>query len=436
MGVIATIVCFLLLFVCLKSTHGGLTNPFVLYFALWSLILSFSMMHLYGMYVPSDKTYVLITLMNCFFFFGGTVRLPRKKVYTTQCCAIALNEKIIFILAFIGIVFKFINFVEAFQNILNGAQWWQVRQAAYAVYGSEEAGNSLFREILENVIVIPFTNIAIPISAYLFFREPKRLMTKMMVTYFVLSTVLDSISGGGGRLGYIYIAGCYIYSFLMLDRQVVKQIYVKYRRKIILISIILGGVLIMITVYRVGIDNLFRQVYTYFGMTPALLDVNLKLNEHPQYTFGLLTLFGFHTYIFRFLNVVGLDFLIPRIYEISYEYLLNGNTFKQVGFGTANAFVSPVYYFYLDGGVLFVVIASFAFGVILSNCFRKVRINMNEMNFCYYTLMMNGVFLTFIRIQTAVPAFVISFFMVKFLMTKKISKIGIAIEENETKKRS
>ena len=178
-------------------------------------------------------------------------------------------------------------------------------------------------------------------------------------------------------------------------------------------------VLVFVTIFRVGVNNVFRQIYTYFGMTPALLDVNLAGMEYAERTFGLLTLFGFHSYIFRFFSMIGIQWIVPEAYERAYQYLLSGNTFKQVGFGTANAFVSPAYYFYLDGGIIFVIFASFIFGVIVSNAYYSIRKNLNIKTFCIYSLIMNAVFLTFIRIQTVIPSFVISIFLVLILVNKR-----------------
>ena len=89
----------------------------------------------------------------------------------------------------------------------------------------------------------------------------------------------------------------------------------------------------------------------------------MKALENSQYTYGMLTLFGIHSYIFRFFGIIGFE--LPDIYNVAYQYVLNANLFRQVGFGTANSFVSPVYYFYLDGGVVFVILASTVVGCLI-----------------------------------------------------------------------
>lgn len=420
MGIISTLISFILFLICCVSTKDRIKNPLVFYFALWTMILGFSSMHLYGMIIPSDKTYCIINTMNICFFLGGLVKMPRKKAKILSKQEIECNERWFFILLIISIVFKSFGFFSALQSIASGAQWWQIRQSQYILYGTDPSSNSLMWEVIENVVVNPFATLLIPISAYLIFRAPNKRITRIANCFTILFTIMDTVSGGGGRLGYIYLIGCYIYSFLFLhDRQKIKNIYKKYKRKIKKILFVSLTVLVFVTIFRVGVNNVFRQIYTYFGMTPALLDVNLAGMEYAERTFGLLTLFGFHSYIFRFFSMIGIQWIVPEAYERAYQYLLSGNTFKQVGFGTANAFVSPAYYFYLDGGIIFVIFASFIFGVIVSNAYYSIRKNLNIKTFCIYSLIMNAVFLTFIRIQTVIPSFVISIFLVLILVNKR-----------------
>ena len=114
--------------------------------------------------------------------------------------------------------------------------------------------------------------------------------------------------------------------------------------------------------------------------------------------------------------MMGFDFLVPEIYDSCYQHILNAEVFKNLGFGVGNAFVTPIYYFYIDGGYLFVCLASLFFGGYI-NRFHKVFVNnINIKSFTYYALIMYGVFLTFMRIQTCIPGYWLSFLMASFLL--------------------
>lgn len=420
MGIISTLICLALLLLCVASTKDGLKNPFVLYYTLWTGILFLSSLHLYGMYVASNKTYFLITLTNVFFFCGGLVKLPQKSGYIEKNREISLDTKSLCFFIAVSIIIKVMDFYDAVKKLNSGMELWQLRQDSFSVYDSSAGGFLI--EVIRNVLVSPFNNIAIPLVAYMIFREPNRKVAKILTIYLILSTCMGIVSGGGGRLTYIYIGGSLIYSFLFLDKEKVRTVYRKYKRKIVFLSILLICALALFTVLKVGAENIFRNIYVYFGMQPTLLDVNLHELEGEDYTYGMLTLFGLHSYFFRFLDAVGLNMLIPKVYLTAYQYLLNANTFKQVGFGVANSFVSPTYYFYLDGGIAFVIFASFFFGVVISNSMRVIRKNMNIKKFCFYALIMYGVFLTFMAVETIFPQYILTFFMISFIFRKKQKK--------------
>ena len=114
--------------------------------------------------------------------------------------------------------------------------------------------------------------------------------------------------------------------------------------------------LIIITLYttiRTGPGKLIKQTYTYFALPPTLLSEWLPQIKNTEYTYGMTTFFGIHSYCFRVLETFKLKNMIPEVYERAYKNILNAEQFKDVGSGKSNAFVSPVYYLYLDGGYSF-----------------------------------------------------------------------------------
>ena len=120
-----------------------------------------------------------------------------------------------------------------------------------------------------------------------------------------------------------------------------------------------------------------------------------------------------------------MDSLVPQIYNDTYLYITNAEIFKEVGYGVGNAFVTPIYYFYIDGGYFFVCLASMFFGYIVSEIFERFERNINIKSFAIYSLVTYGVFVTFMRIQTAIPAYIIAFIFIEILFKKnKIKSNG------------
>ena len=95
----------------------------------------------------------------------------------------------------------------------------------------------------------------------------------------------------------------------------------------------------------------------------------------------------------------------------------------QLGFGVGNAFVTPIYYFMIDGGIPFVCLASLLLGIITKKIYKYTANNNNIKNFVLYALIIYGIFLTFIRIQTVIPSYIISFiFAVLILGENQLNK--------------
>ena len=230
--------------------------------------------------------------------------------------------------------------------------------------------------------------------------------------------LLSSIAGGGGRLGYIYYFGCFLLAFFNIYKsdKISEQTKRKYK-KIVLTILGIGFLLVVaLTIFRTGKGNFIKQVYTYFALPPTLLSIWLPQIKEVEHTYGLLSFFGVHSYFFRTLETIGLSNLVPNIYNDVYTHILNAENFKNVGYGVGNAFVSPIYYFMIDGGYVFVCIASYFFGLLVSNLYRKLNENINMKKFVIYCLITYGVFLTFIRIQTAIPAYIISFIITYLIL--------------------
>ena len=135
----------------------------------------------------------------------------------------------------------------------------------------------------------------------------------------------------------------------------------------------------------------------------------------------MLTFFGIHSYIFRGLKTVNMGFLVPEVYNNAYNYLLKAEDFVQSGMGAANAFVTPIYYFYIDGGYPFVCIASVLFGILISTVYKRICNKIDVRNFVLYILSVYGVFLTFIRIQTCIPGYIIAIMLI-FIIFKREKK--------------
>ena len=445
MAILSTIISLFFLIITGYSYRKEKTiSPIVVFFGLWFFIMLLSMANLYGIIRPSDEAFFLIILMLICFFLGYLLNYIIKKKYKDINKELNKKEKneiqfeiryvIYYILNFCIILFNIIDIIIIIKLILEGNVMWQIRNWTLEPFGSSNpilSRRSFVEELFRSLILTPFATIIPPITAFVFFAsDDNKKKYKMLITSLIVM-ITSSMAGGGGRLEFVYYIGSFLLAFIVISssKNISKDKIKKYK-KAILIFLAIGIIFVgLCTIFRVGIENIIKQVYTYFALPPTLLSIWLPDIKQVEYTYGMTTFFGIHSYFFRVLETVGLESMVPQIYNEAYRHILNAEIFKDVGYGVANAFVTPIYYFFIDGGYPFVCIFSFVFGYILSYIYDRIKKDINIRSFVIYTLVTYGMFLTFIRIQTAVPAYFISLAFSFFIFKKKKTDL----KENDDK---
>lgn len=445
MNILTLIISILLLisFIFFYRKRNAI-SPMVIFFLLWTFILILSNLNLYGIYKPSFQAYLLIILMLLFFAIGAIAYIVMSKQKLKKSGnqksrkndrKIELRYKIYYFLCFCIIIFNIIDIIIIIKELANDNPLWQIRNWTLEPFGSSNPildRRSFLESAFRNIILASFETIIPPITAYYFFYEENKKRKYMLLVVSIVVLITSSIAGGGGRLGFIYYIGCFILVFFIVYRNKNSSIEtIKKYKKIICTFLILGILFVAIyTIFRTGLGNIIKQTYTYFALPPTLLSIWLPDLENVKHTFGLTTFFGIHSYFFRVLDTIGLDFLVPQIYNDTYTHILNAEIFKQVGYGIGNAFVTPIYYFYIDGGYPFVCIASTFFGYLVSSLYENFEKRIDARSFVIYALVMYGVFVSFIRIQTAIPSYIISFILAIFLLKRQKTKNGKKEELN------
>ena len=436
MGIIALLFTAIALVAVLVTTKKGerATNPLILFLGLWTLILLLSIIRPFGMDEATNQAYLLLLIMVSGFLLGFIgVNLLRKKkpvasrtiVETLPPLKKSLALRILVGIAVVAIALNIIDWIIGLHYIFEGTPAWQVRNWSLQPFGSDNpilSRRSFIEDVLRVVVISPATALITPVAAYYFFgsKDKKTRLTLLIIA--ILNTITSSLAGGGGRLGYVMFAIYFAITYLCFKRfgKLRKQFNIK--RLLIALSIC-GLAILLFTIFRTGFGKSLEQFSVYFGMTPTLLSKWLPLLGGAGFTFGLTTFFGVHSYGFRALKTLGLGAAIPAIYNISYNNILNAERFVSIGANlNNNAFVSPVYYFYADGGVIAVIIFSLLFGAICSLVYSYCREKQDLKHFLFYVLMLYGIIVSFMRIQTAIPSFIISIIFVLVLFNERIFK--------------
>lgn len=432
MSIISLVISIIITIHSYKISNKKILNPLTLFCSLWTFILFLSSLRLYNITKPSDEAYILISIMEICFFIGYMINLKfnlRKESKSKNESSFELNLKFFYVLCFILILFQLIDCFMVLKQLLNNVPMWQIRNWMLEPFGSSNPilDRMTFAEkTFRSIVLDPFSILIPPVAAYYFFNSNDKKNKKILLVISLIVLFCSSFAGGGGRLAFIYYIACFLFSYsIMKNNNKIKELQNKYKK--IIKRLLIVGILAMVffTIVRTGFGNLFKQVYTYFALPPTLLSIWLPSMKATSYTFGFTTFFGVHSYPFRILDTLGLDVLIPNLYNLSYQNILNAEIFKNVGYGIGNAFVTPIYYFYLDGGYITTILFSILFGYIVRCVYNNIENDMQPKNFTIYVLLMYGIFLTFMRIQTAIPSYIISYIYIYIIYRKHSSQTKV-----------
>ncbi len=431
MGILATAVSSILLFIASFKRKNASMIPLVFFLLLWTIILFLSCFHLYGMYPASDEAYWLLIIMEVCFFVGYKLVEWNKKndpkindKYTKHLEFSNVYFYIIYIIGFITIILSIIDLVVVLKQYNLGVPLWQIRNWSLQPFGSKNpilSRRSFIEELVRTIICSPFTTIIHPIACYYLFNGELKKRKIALIFISIMILITSSLAGGGGRIGFIYYLLCLYLSFKvnkLTNEKIAKKNNTKYKRIFKTAIVISMTGIILYTGIRTGFGNTIKEAYTYFAMPPTLLSQWLPVIKVSTHTYGYLSFFGLHSYVFRFLNMANIG-LVPGIYNISYTYITQAEQFLSIGSGISNAFVTPIYYFYLDGGYPFVIGASGFFGMLVSHFYTNFKKQINIKSFTIYALIMLAIFVSFMRIQTAIPSYIISFILVHLIFYRK-----------------
>lgn len=158
--------------------------------------------------------------------------------------------------------------------------------------------------------------------------------------------------------------------------------------------------------------SIIRTFGSYFGLQLHHLDIRLAtfLSEET-YTYGLCTLMG----LIRFPMTVLYALILRSPYPQLYEYASNVGVGLQSSVSLAtdvtfNAFVTPIYYLYVDGGVTSVIIGFALFAVICSRAYRNfIKDTNSNRNLMLYLLILTSMYYILVRWPFYRPQYLFAF---------------------------
>ena len=161
-------------------------------------------------------------------------------------------------------------------------------------------------------------------------------------------------------------------------------------------------------------ESITKTVYLYLcGCVPHL---SIKLQGSAIITKGISSIYGFYQPPLMIFNAIA---HIPLLDDIRHSMgELSSYTQDKVFIGadtTYNAFLSPFYFFYNDGGLVGNLILSFLFGLITTHFYHNHLKKRSYRSMIIYLLIFFSLYMSMVRIQYFQMRFALSFVYVCFI---------------------
>lgn len=393
MGYVTSLMCFSIATLAYISNKRIYSPIFTLSF-LYGVITFLSSLRLFDTYPIDNEVYIIILLGVIFFALGCalakkyriTIGNKKKKVLPRQ-----LNDRWFAIFTIVGLGLSLWTAMGAIKLLMQG-------NALSLIYeldtgdGINDTENLLGKTYLSDVLGIyiaqPLTYLLVPASICAFIRKKK-------IGYLFLSIIfmlLRVISHGGRAILIFFIGYVVLLIFLSKDGLIEKfnlsKLQAKTTNLIQRRFKLIAGVGILGFLYMT-LDRgaaIGRTIYFYLcGAVPHFSGRLPELRSY-DYTWGVESLRGFIYPIYSTVTKI-----IPFKWEL-FEYADHIFTRLQYAITIApgkemNAFVTVFCFFFIDGGIIGVIIGSIILGFIAQKSFNRILTVNDDMSIVIYSML-------------------------------------------------
>lgn len=398
-------------------------NPASVFSLYWIVLSVISMIGAFGFNVPSDKTFLIISLSIISFGVGAMCNVLSPKIQIIfgekthreqNNYDFEINYRVIYILSIITILYLLLRSFTTIRLLLQGQSLDVIREI---YFNDDNIDNSNFiLSSIDSFIIKPLSMAIISITSADFFTEKRDKKLLPLTIVIVLLSVLVN----GGRVVILYLV------INMITCMAIKRIelhFTKKQKRILLVVVFaaFAGIIIVTTQRKSNVIFL-EEIYRYFSGSISQFDARLnRLGDSFDYTNGFATLRGFIMPIAVVLKkIIGFNY--SQAYVAASEIGTSLQHSIVVGDGVwMKAFCTLFYFFYYDGGYVGVVFFSFIYGMLSSAIYRKAMLKQNILATAQYGLLMQGILLSMVRWQFYIPGYAWSFVFLHLLVCRRKS---------------
>lgn len=369
----------------------NITNPLFCYIIFWGLFIFLSFFNPFDLYIVSQKTYLFV-LLNIICFSLGFILVARKcnVVNIDMSKAMQINKTIVIVQLLLFIVLLY--YLIKYNVLMSSSIIIEARKIRFEL-------GYLFNSYAEYIIYGYFVSSILLIL--LIINVTKYIVCDKLDFSFIVTFVnvyLYSQIGLGRFIFFdgiiFFLLGIFLYkiniSVTNNDISFKDKKYIRNYRKIIYILLVIillllmvyitssrtGGKILNITDLFFWINFSFKQGLTYFIGPFRSLDyfLNSEYILELRYLYGRATLAGLDELVNNYSILMGLSFNSAN--SIMATFTVDPII---IGFDGQyfNAFYTGLMNFYLDGGVVFIVMIPFIYGIIIAKVWNVFNANPN-----------------------------------------------------------
>ena len=419
--------CILICLICAVigfSIDKKVYSPIGIY-SIWFFFLSFGAnLLLFNLYQIDEIVYTYIAIAVMFFLIGGII--AKVNIYSIGRQKDIFNKNIFWIYLFIITVIYAPTLFRTIKVLFQGKSLTYI----YSLTTLSQQGikteitKTGIEEVLDSYVLMPLMNLMIPLSIVLFFKEKK--LNKLFIALWLLFIRLIT----SGTRSCILLFGEYIVLnivFIYENRKV--QIFLRQRpeyKKYIKLLILLAVpfvILISILTKQRGISNFVESLYYYYPGALGIFNQKLKQYNNLEIThsFGILSMMGFINPIVSFFQHLGIE--PGNLFEktLSLYHSLQNDPVYISDSWKGNVLVTNVYYFYVDGGIVGVIIGSIVYGYISENIYKKLNLKKSIKNMTLFSFFLCHILMmSHARMQISLMHIALSFVYMIPLFAVKI----------------
>ena len=383
-------------------------NPVAIFSFFWGVIFFLYSIRLVPYYDVSDTAIAIFFLQTIAFAIGGILSrafsiVLRKSSESSLSASpgeqikYKLNYGVLYVFCAISIFLLLQGTVDVIKNLLNGMTFLEMVKSDL-ITENNATGIVVFLKIF---VLFPTAYAISAITAIeLMFKQGKKPWG--LFTINIIIVVLYSLQHGA-RIMLVVFSVSYVFAYV-LSRKIKSDNDFAQSKKMKRLVAVMCFISVVFSVFLsvsrgLHLDALGLSLYHYLAACVPNLDYWVdNLSQNTSFTFGFSSLYGFLSPLVILLNGLGLINGSPSLYRLAGKYVFLPEEVSFVGKDIKfNAFISHSYVFYVDFGLVGVIIGNLVYGYIISNIFNILHRKNDQRLASVCVLLFSTLCLSFIR---------------------------------------